>query len=278
MSSIYIDIKALDLVSLNDKKKIESNLHLTRNPAKSLAHLDEAAHKLIVQNSHIRHAKYASFTANAGSLVTSLALTKVNTNNRRLAVIVVGGTSHYDVNWDFSQRALHAGSNLINPLAFPNTLPSAAAVSIASTIGAHGPALTIGDGEVAFADALHVSKLLIRHNNIDLVIIVSTFNIGKVLRIRGTKIAWFHHPIDFVSCTLVSNSILTSASVKLISDPEVLRFEKQNDANKTKQAMSYATGQIKLNKKTTPELRNYYLGSASLAFTTLEAAYMLNTN
>lgn len=166
--------------------------------------LDEVALRRVEELTTLKHARYASLAAALGEIV----LRRLEPSSRGMAkaVVTVGASLHLAVARAFSDRLHSAGSRLVNPIMFPNTLPSACAVSIGALYGAHVCSVAV-DGRCSVKRALHLSHLLLEAESADEVLLL-VFDLPR----EGEALA-----LGF----LVARSPLGEASVEvtLLDDP-----------------------------------------------------------
>jgi hypothetical protein len=105
------------------------------------------------------------------AVIASLEYADTLDRTATIGVIATGPSAHVEMAMEFSRRILRHGPMNANPLAFPNTLPSSTASSVAQRIGAHGPVFSTGPDELGFFDALHAARLVLTNGLADQVLL-----------------------------------------------------------------------------------------------------------
>ena len=126
--------------------------------------LDASVAARIGELTNLKHARYAPLAAALAEMVCQ-RLTP-SSRGRAKAVITVGDGLHLNLARGFSDRLREAGSRFVNPIIFPNTLPSSCASILGALYGAHVCAVAV-DGHRPFRRALHMSRLLLESGTAD---------------------------------------------------------------------------------------------------------------
>lgn len=111
--------------------------------------------------SDVRHARYGCLATVLGAL--SLSRLKAFSRGERRMVLAVGDDVQVSVSAIFAERLAESGARRVNPIMFPNTLPSAPAVALAARFEAHAGAMAI-DGAHPFWEMLARADLLLRQD------------------------------------------------------------------------------------------------------------------
>lgn len=258
----YLALAALDLAALADDPVAEGAARLTADPARACRTLDSLAVKAVQRASGVRHARHAAFAVAAGALVARLVVEHEALDPSEAAVIATGGIEHLDVCWAFTQRALELGARMLNPLAFPHTLPSAHAVGIAARLGAHGPALAVGHDELAFGSAVRTASLLVGGGAVPNALVVSVCHASSLLMRRHAVVPLPTAPADFAICALVTREPIVEGATRL-------RVSESTRAQTSPICEIRAGGQITADELTS--FGQHYLGPATLGFACLVA-------
>jgi len=126
--------------------------------------LDDSDREALSQRSSVKHARYGGFASVLGVLALN-QLQPLAKGSRR-AVLTTGSATHWEVAQAFGERLASSGARLVNPVMFPNTLPSATAVMLASRYSAHVCALSV-DGACTLGRALLCVQQLFAMDDID---------------------------------------------------------------------------------------------------------------
>jgi 3-oxoacyl-(acyl-carrier-protein) synthase len=154
--------------------------------------LDTVSRETIRRLSGVARAGQAALGACLGALAASGALAGHDIERDNLAVITVGWRLHVPTSWSFAERALTAGAGLVNPLQFPHVLPSACAVTIAATIGSHGPAFGMECSAEPVASAVAQAEAMIEAGYCSAALVVVVFDASKFT--DWTAAPWQHWP------------------------------------------------------------------------------------
>lgn len=132
--------------------------------------LDEVMLHRVEALTTLKHARYASLATALGEIV--LRRLEPRSRGAAKAVVTVGNGLHFGIARAFSDRLHSAGSRLVNPIMFPNTLPSSSAVTIGALYGAHVCSVSV-DGCGPVRRALHLSRLLLEAGSADEVLLLA---------------------------------------------------------------------------------------------------------
>lgn len=134
---------------------VEGLPRLRRASAELLSAISEAT--------RLRHARYCGVASAIGEIAVR-ALAPLARGTGR-AMLTAGIDPHQAVAENFGMRLREAGPRRLNPIMFPHTLPSAAAVTLGAQFEAHTCAIAL-DGRAAVQDALSLAQLLLATNQV----------------------------------------------------------------------------------------------------------------
>ena len=129
----------------------------------------EALIRAIEEEGQLRDARSCGLAASMGEIVVRGV--DPAADGKRRALFTVGRDLHVGIARSFGERLIEAGPRRLNPIMFPHTLPSAAAVTLGAIAKAHLCALVF-DGEYAFYDALEAAQLLLEGAAADDVLLI----------------------------------------------------------------------------------------------------------
>lgn len=129
-----------------------------------LCNLSDSERSDLISKSKVRLAKFGCFSTVAIIDSCSRQIEKL-CNMDRLGVVTTAGPLNLEVAWEFGLRQLNEGPHLINPVAFPNTIVSSVATTLASMLNAKCFAMAIGADQFAFLEALERAATLTQYNH-----------------------------------------------------------------------------------------------------------------
>src|SRR6266566_7126756 len=100
--------------------------------------LADAQRAGIVSRAKLRHVKYHSTASSLGALAARKALRAYNPpgsppiTDPRLGVLAAGGVSHLAIQWQATHTIAASGPDMLSPLLFPHTIPSAMPCAVAA--------------------------------------------------------------------------------------------------------------------------------------------------
>ncbi len=125
-----------------------------------------------------RRHSYASLMAIAAA---RNCLKAQDLGNARIGVIATGGSNHLDVAWTLTKGIVEEGSEFIDPVSFPHSIPSSIAASVALACKATAFALGLGHSSYAFFDAVAHSVRMIKAGCADAVLVIAVHHTSPVV-------------------------------------------------------------------------------------------------
>jgi len=178
---------ALDLVRAGQSP--DPQLAAAHTPGTAICVLSDEARENVRTLSGVTRARHVTFASCLGTLAAKAVLRGTGTGLEGLAVIASGWRHHIPMSWEFTRRALTDGPGLVNPLHFPQTLPSSCATTIAAALGSHGPAFGIEARSSGLQSILRYGELLISSGLCTATVVVMASDASKFT-------AWNEAPWD----------------------------------------------------------------------------------
>ncbi|WP_417745643.1 hypothetical protein [Rosistilla oblonga] len=159
-----------------------------------------------------RRHSYASLMAIAAA---RNCLKDQDLGNARIGVIATGGSNHLDVAWTLTKGIIDEGSEFIDPLSFPHSIPSSIAASVAIACKATAFALGIGHSSHAFFEAMAHSTRMINAGFADAALIVAVHHSSPVVVTAAQK-GFGRNSRESSMCALLTPATVSVPSLKLM--------------------------------------------------------------
>jgi 3-oxoacyl-[acyl-carrier-protein] synthase III len=136
--------------------------------------LTESQRNRLRQLSGVRMSKKHSFASILAITAAKNCLAKASLSPSRLGVIAACGPVHLQVAFEMTRQILSEGSDYLDPLLFPHSIPSAVPTSVAAACRASAFAIGIGDNCEAFFEGIEQATRFIAADYADAVLVVAT--------------------------------------------------------------------------------------------------------
>lgn len=176
------------------------------------------------QVSGVRMSKKLSFASILAITAAKLCCAHTSVSPDRLGVIASGGPTHLQVAFDLTRAIISEGSEFLDPLRFPHSIPSAVPTSVAAACNAKAFAFGLGDGHEAFFEGIEQAGRLIAANYADSVLVVAANDSGDLVQaaVRATR---RKDAVDAGICALVTGQNVECPSLELIQCARVAVLE-----------------------------------------------------
>lgn len=185
-------------------------------PCLSFDHLGVIDRDHLIKSAGVPMARRHSFASILAIAAARNCLRAQDLGDARIGVIATGGSNHLDVAWTLTKGIIDEGSEFIDPLGFPHSIPSSIAASVALACKATAFAIGVGHSSRAFFEALLHSSRLIKAECADAVLVVAVHHSSPVTA-AAARHGFGCDSVGSAMCALLTPTATTVPALDLLN-------------------------------------------------------------